>query len=70
MTWCVVVDCHNNSFTKERKEVRFFGFPKDAALRKQWIHKIKRENLPKNPTVCEEHFEKSCFKRDLQVSKF
>ena len=70
MTWCAVVDCHNNSFTKGRKEVRFFGFPKDTALRKQWIHKIKRENLPKNPTVCEEHFEKSCFKRDLQVSKF
>ena len=71
MTYCCAVDCKSNSFTKDRKKgLRFFGLPKGKhkeTLRKKWIHNIKRQNLPKDPYVCELHFEKSCFKRDLEV---
>lgn len=71
MTWCVAVDCSSNSFTKTRaKGVRFFQLPKNESLKKKWLQNIKRENLPKKPTLCELHFEESCFKRDLQVIMF
>jgi len=53
MTWCVAVDCSSNSFTKKRvKGLRFFQLPKNENLKKKWLHHIKRENLPKNPSVC------------------
>ena len=69
MTWCVAVDCSSNSFTKKRvKGLRFFQLPRNETLKKKWLQNIKRENLPKNPSVCELHFEENCFKRDLQVS--
>ena len=71
MTWCVAVDCNNNSFIKNRqKGLRFFGLPKDEKVKKEWLKNIKRENLPKNSRICQLHFEESCFKRDLEVSKF
>ena len=69
MTWCVAVGCSSNSFTKKRvKGLRFFQIPKNESLKKRWLQNIKRDNLPKNPSVCELHFEENCFKRDLQVS--
>ena len=69
MTWCVAVGCSSNSFTKKRvKSLRFFQLPKNEILKKRWLQNIKRDHLPKNPSVCELHFEENCFKRDLQVS--
>ena len=69
MTWCVAVSCSSNYFTKKRvKGLRFFKLPKDESLKKRWLQNIKRDNLPKHPSVCEMNFEENCFKRDLQVS--
>ena len=69
MTWCVAVGCSSNSFTKKRvKALRFFQLPKTGSLKKRRLQNIKRDNLPKNPSVCELHFEENYFKRDLQVS--
>lgn len=69
MPWCVVVECSNNTFTKNReKDVSFYNLPKDENLRKIWLLNIKRENIPKNPKICHQHFEDSCFKRDLEVN--
>ena len=71
MAWCVAVDCGNNTFTKNRdKGVSFYNLPKDINLRKKWLTNIKRENIPKNPKICHQHFEDSCFKRDLEVNIF
>ena len=71
MTWCVAVGCSSNSFKKNRvKGLRFFQLPRNESLKKRWLHNIRRENLPKNPSVCELHFEENCFKRDLQVNGF
>ena len=70
MNWCVAVGCNSNSFTKDRKKgLKFFRLPKHDNLKKKWLQNIKRENLPKTPTLCQLHFEGHCFKRDLEVSK-
>ena len=63
MPWCVAVDCSNNTFTKNKeKDVSFYKLVKDLKLRKR--------GLPKNPKICHQHFEDSCFKRDLEVIIF
>ena len=69
MTWCVAVGCDSNSYKKDRKKVKFFRFPKDDVLKKKWIQIIRRENLPKDPSICELHFDEISFERDMEVSK-
>ena len=60
-----------DAFTKNRdKDVSFYNLPKDKNLRKKWLTNIKRENIPKNPKICHQHFEDSCFKMDLEVNIF
>ena len=47
---------------------------KRKEIRQEWLRYIKRgqneKYLPNDSTlcICSEHFEKDCFKRDLQVS--
>ena len=36
-------------------------------LRLDWLRNIKREIVPNYMYICSEHFEKSCFKRDLKA---
>ena len=62
MPWCVAFGCSNNAFSS------FYSFPKDENLKKRWLANIKRENINKDPKICHQHFENSCFKRDLEVS--
>ncbi|XP_057303860.1 THAP domain-containing protein 11-like [Hydractinia symbiolongicarpus] len=67
MGWCVVVGCSNNTFTKNREtNISFFRFPSNITLKKKWLANIKRENPPKEAKICHQHFENSCFTRDLQ----
>ena len=69
MPWLVAIGCSNNTFSKNReKGVSFYSFPKDKNLKKTWLANIKRENIIKNPKLSHQHFENSCFKRDLEVS--
>ena len=67
MVICAVVGCDSDS-TKGKK-VSLFRLPKDEKLKKIWITKLKRTNLPteKNIRVCHLHFEESGFERDLKV---
>ena len=68
MPLCVAVDWGNNTFTKNwEKDASFYNLPKDLKLRKRWLANIERENIPKNPKICHQHF---CFKRDLEVIIF
>lgn len=70
MVYCAAVGCDNNTFKKNRKlNISFFSLPRDEDLKKKWITNVKRKILPKeeNIRICHEHFEESCFKRDLQV---
>ena len=71
MPWYVAVDCSNNTFTKNwEKDVSFFNLPKDLKLRERWFENIKCQNIPKNPKIFHQHFEDSCFKRDLEIIIF
>ena len=70
MTWHVAVGCNSNSFTKDRKTgLNLFRLPKDDNLKKKWLQNIKKEHLPKTPTLSQLHFEENCFKTDLEVTK-
>lgn len=59
-----------NDATKQiKKTLSFHSLPKNASLREQWERNIRREGkLPKSLVLCSEHFESSCFERDLQVN--
>ena len=67
MVHCVVVDCVNNT-RGGNKNIKFYRLPRDDSLKKIWIQKIKRENLPmqEHISLCNLHFEDSCFERDLK----
>ena len=69
---CVAVDCSNSR--KNSPELSFHRIPmlndENRELRERWIANVKRHGtLPKesNFFLCSNHFEKSCFERDLKV---
>ena len=67
MVHCVVFDCVNNT-RGGNKNITFYRLPRDDSLKKIWMQKIKRENLPMQEHIrllCHLHFEDSCFERDL-----
>ena len=68
MVHCAAVDCVNNT-RGGNKNISFYRVPRDNSLKKIWIQKIKRENLPnqENIRLCHLHFEDSCFERDLKI---
>ena len=51
----------------ELKELVFTIYQKMKIKKKRWLQNIKRENLPKNPSICHLHFEEGCFNRELEV---
>ena len=53
MSWCAAVGCANKK--KREKHLTFFKLPKEEPVAKQWLTKIKRENVTK------QHFENDCF---------
>lgn len=65
MVYCAAFGCHNDS--KKERNVSFHRFPKNENLRKRWIAKLSRENfeISKHTVLCSEHFEPTCFERDL-----
>ena len=70
---CVAVNCSNNRTNSP--ELSFHRLPKlnesNKQIRDRWILNVKRDGaLPKDNHffLCSEHFEKSCFERDLRVS--
>lgn len=71
MVSCSAVGCNSRSKTKKNQEaesVSFFSLPKDNNLRKIWVSKIKRDDLPKDTRICHLHFTEDSFQRDLKVS--
>ena len=43
------------------------SFWKKEEIKKKWLHNLNRKSIPETLFVCSEHFEPSCFKRDLQA---
>ena len=72
MPSCSAFGCNNCS---ENKKISFYQSPRekrDKILRERWLHNIKREGpllAGKSSYICAEHFEESCFERDLKVDQ-
>ena len=68
MVICAAVGC--SSETGKTKNISIFRLPRDKLLRKEWLRKLKRTNLPAddNIRICHLHFTEDCFERDLKVS--
>ena len=68
MPSCGAPGCTNRS--KNDPSLSFHRLPSEKQrnkLRLDWLRNIKREIVPKCMYICSEHFEKSCFKRDLRA---
>ena len=52
---CCVPYCHADSV--RHKRLKFYVIPKDAVLRRQWVGRIRNENLRSHARVCSLHFE-------------
>ena len=66
MVNCCVPGCTNYS-QKTKGQVSYHRFPEDEKLRRAWINRIRRDNLPplENCYVCSEHFLPEEFESDL-----
>ena len=63
--WCCISSCKSNVNT-----VKCFTFPKDAVRAKQWTDSIGLKEIPSYKSkfrVCEKHFSKEFFSRDLRA---
>ena len=83
MTNCGAPGCRNRSTDSTNKgsdkdkekqresdnKISFHKLPteKRPSIRAEWLKNIKRQFVPKSLYICSEHFEKSCFKRDLRA---
>ena len=74
MVYCAVVGCYNHSNNKNTTEkIHYLFLSSDESLRRTWLIKIKRQDLPANYDsirVCHVHFEEDQFQRDLQICGF
>jgi hypothetical protein len=63
MVYCVVYNC--STCSNVDKNVSFFGFPKDNARQKIWIHYCRRKDfvLTKHSKICSKHFTPSQYLR-------
>ena len=70
MVSCGAIDCKNRSNSGPGISKTYHSLPAESkmALRKEWINKIKRQIVPKNIVICSDHFDPSCYERDLQVT--
>ena len=66
MTNCRALVCTNHSTSN--KNISFHRLSaKKEEIKKKWLHNLNRKFIPETLCVCSEHFEPSCFKRDLQA---
>ncbi|XP_049314813.1 52 kDa repressor of the inhibitor of the protein kinase [Bactrocera dorsalis] len=65
---CAVFGCNNNNGKNVATKWRFFHFPKDKVVVKQWVHFCRRTDKinVKNACICEVHFAPEAFERNLQ----
>ena len=61
---CSVYFCKSDNVVD--KGLRFYSFPKDATLCKQWVHFCKTTVNPKFDRICHKHFTWKDLVRNLQ----
>ena len=57
--------CTNRSASNKNISFHRLSAKKEEIIKK-WLHNLNRKFIPEMLSVCSEHFELSCFKRDLQ----
>ncbi|KAL0962599.1 hypothetical protein UPYG_G00342320 [Umbra pygmaea] len=67
---CCVPKCTSSKRNKSCRGQTFHRFPKDAVLRREWIHKIRRDpgrhfKITVDTKVCSDHFTEECFLKTL-----
>ena len=70
MVYCTVINCKHSSNKRYRNRISFYRLPKEPEVRKLWIETLKKRKVPRSENsirICNVHFEKSCFERDLKV---
>nr|CAH7759844.1 unnamed protein product [Callosobruchus chinensis] len=68
MPGCAVANCKNYNRVTKGSGVKYFRFPKNEDLAKQWVIACRRKdeiNL-KNACICSKHFDNSCFEIPLR----
>ena len=55
------------SFYKQQEYKFPLTFSKKEEIKKKWLHNLNRKLIPEMLSVFSEHFQWSCFKRDLQA---
>ena len=67
--YCCIPNCKSSTLDKnqEKTGIGFFTFPKDEALKRIWLQRLKTYRkdkvvIKRNTKVCEFHFEISCIK--------
>ncbi|KAK4883815.1 hypothetical protein RN001_000086 [Aquatica leii] len=68
---CAVISCNSDNQSKKNpcnKNIKFFRFPKNSDLSKQWLHATKRKDKVnvENAVVCSKHFQESDYKVNLK----
>ena len=66
MTNCGAPGCTNRSANNKNLSFHRLSSRK-GDIKKKWLHKLGRKNVPETLSLCSEHFEQSCFERDLQA---
>ncbi|XP_050300162.1 THAP domain-containing protein 1-like [Anthonomus grandis grandis] len=68
MVNCAVLGCKNHTKKTKGTKIKYFRFPKQEDLAKQWVircHRGDKINL-KNACICSEHFEQDCYEVPLR----
>ncbi|KAM4741348.1 uncharacterized protein FYW61_002859 [Anableps anableps] len=61
MPHCVAFGCNFKTKKKRNSDVSLHRFPQEKQIRAQWEKAIGRTQLPKNPHLCSQHFNKEDF---------
>ena len=70
MVYCTVINCKHSSNKRYGNRISFYRLPKEPEVRKLWIETLKKRKVPRSENsirICNVHFEKSLFERDLNV---
>ena len=65
MATCSACSCKN--YKRKQKELTFFTLPKDKCKAREWLAKMKREDLPKVVHLCQQHFEETQFDESVDL---
>ena len=68
MVNCCVPGCTNYSAKSKEAGISYHKIPKEKSLRKAWIARLRRDNLPppENCYVCSDHFTEDFFASNLK----